>query len=154
PLDPEPLEVTVKIPKPSHREAVAQFRLGLVGDLTALDLQRGDLQRELQLRADQRHRPPGARRPRQVSWRPLERWYYAARRGGTETLQPASRQRGVATALTDSQRELLLEMRRQHPSAPAELLLSEAVRHGVIGQGDVSLSTVRRLLARHDLPRT
>ena len=32
----------MKLPKPSHREAIALFRLGVVGDLLTRELKRGD----------------------------------------------------------------------------------------------------------------
>jgi transposase InsO family protein len=44
-------------------------------------------------------------------------------------------------------------MRREHPSASAELLRSEAIRNGVVNEEALSLSTLRRLYRSADLPR-
>lgn len=142
-----------KLPKPSHREQVALFRLGVVGDLLTRELSRGELRAELISRARQRYRPPGADQSRDFHHKTLQRWYYEAKRDLVGGLLPESRARGFALDLTDEQRELLLDMRREHPSAAAELLRDEAVRHGALVEGALSLSTLRRLYVAFDLPR-
>lgn len=143
-----------KPPRPSRREEVALFRLGVIGDLLARELAPGELQAELKLRAQRRYRPPGAKRTRTYHWKTLQRWLHTARKAhAAQALQPASRAKGYARALNPEQRELLLAMRRHHPSASAELILGEAVRHGVLAEGQVSLSTLRRLFREADLPR-
>jgi putative transposase len=134
-------------------EETALFRLGIIGDLLARELHRGELKAELQHRAQARYRPPGADNTRQYSWKTLQRWYYAAKRG-TRALRPASRAKGFALALTDEQRRVLLEVRRTHPSASADLILAEAVRHGLLNKGEASVPTLRRLFREEGLPRT
>lgn len=141
------------LPVPSHREQVALFRLGVIGDLLARDLARGELREELIARARKRYRPPGADTSRSFHHKTLQRWYYEAKSDLVGGLLPESRARGVALELTDEQRELLLDMRREHPSAAAELLRDEAVRHGALAENALSLPTLRRLYAAFDLPR-
>ena len=141
------------LPEPTHREQVALFRLGVIGDLLALELSRGELREELIARAKKRYRPPGADKSRHYHHKTLQRWYYEARRDLVGGLLPESRARGFALELTDEQRELLLEMRREHPSAAAELLRDEAVRYGALAEGALSLATLRRLYAAFELPR-
>ena len=143
----------MKTPTPSRREEIALFRLGVVGDLLARDLRPGELQAELQERALRRYRPPGAKRTRTYHWKTLQRWYHAAKKRSPRALEPASRSKGHGRALSPEQRELLLAMRRHHRSAAAELILKEAVRHGVVAEGQVSLSTVRRLYRDAGLSR-
>lgn len=142
----------MKIPDPSHREKVALFRLSVIGDLLAQELSRGELQEELKARAAKRYRPPGASTTRTYNWKTLQRWYYEARRAPSALL-PASRQRGFARKLTDEQRQLLLDMRAAHRSAPIELILQEAVRHGLVPEGSVSTSTLARLFRQAGLNR-
>ena len=142
----------MKIPIPTHRERVALFRHSVVGDLLARDLDRGELQSELKERAKQRYRPPGAPTTRQYSWKTLQRWYYEAKRCPM-ALQPASRKRGHALALTDDQREMLLAMRAEHRAAPIDMILSEAVRNGIVAEGAVSVSTLARLFRGAGLNR-
>lgn len=134
----------MKTPKPTHREAVALFRLGVIGDLLARDLERGELKQELIARARKRYRPPGVAVTRRYHYKTLERWYYEAKKGHP-ALEPKSRQRGHGLALDDEQRSMLLDMRREHRSAAAELILAEAVRHGIVVDGQVSLPTLRRV---------
>lgn len=142
----------MKIPIPTHAEQVALFRHSVVGDLLARELARGELQSELQERAKQRYRPPGASRTRRYSWKTLQRWYHEARRSPM-ALMPASRKRGFALALSDDQREMLLQMRKAHRSAPVDLILTEAIRNGIVAEDAVSVSTVRRLFRAAGLNR-
>lgn len=143
----------MKIPRPSHAEQTALFRLSVIGDLLAQDLELGALIAELKARARKRYRPPGADHTRTFHPKTLQRWYYAAKRDLAGGLVPKSRARGFAIDLTESQRELLLEMRREHPSAAAELLRDEAIRNGIVSEEALSLSTLRRLYRSADLPR-
>ena len=143
---------TVPIPTPTHLEQLALFRHAVIGDLVVSDLPRGELQTELKRRAQRRYRPPGARASRTYHWKTLQRWLHRAR-AGLEALQPVSRQRGFCLALDPEARELLLEIRRQHPAVAAELILDRAIHHGVVAPGAVSLPTLRRLYARAGLTR-
>ena len=142
-----------KVPKPSRGEQVALFRLSVIGDLLAQDLDRGDLLRQLEERAKKRYRLPGAASTRTFHLKTLQRWYYLAKKDLAGGLVPESRARGFARELAPETREILLEMRREHPSASAEILRSEAIRHGVIAADAVSLSTLRRFYRLADLPR-
>ena len=143
----------MKTPEPSQRERIALFRLSVVGDLLARELEPGELKAELKQRAELRYRSPGATCSRTYSFKSLQRWYYAAKSDLAGGLLPASRARGFALKLTDKQRALLLEMRQEHPTASAELLLSEAVRHGVVAEHELTLTTLRRLFRISGLPR-
>ncbi len=144
----------LKIPEPSKAEAMALFRLGIVGDLLARDLSPGELRDELVARAAERYRPAGRSTSRQFHWKTLQSWYYAAKRGGHHALVATSRKQGFGLALTPDQRDLLLRIRAEHPSAPANLILDTAVRQGAIEGGQVSVSTLRRLFAEAGLLRT
>jgi len=142
------------LPPPTRAEAVALFRLGVVGDLLTRDLAPGELRDELLARADRRYRPPGASATRSFHWKTLQSWYYAARQGGHKKLAPKSRERGFAVRLTPAQRTLLIQIRRENPSAPADLILDTAVVNGVVEKDQVSVSTLRRLFAAAGTTRT
>jgi hypothetical protein len=131
---------------------MALFRHSVVGDLLARELDHGELQDELKMKATRRYRPPGAPASRPYHWKTLQTWYLNARKG-LDGLVSASRARGHALALEDAQRELLLDMRREHRSASTELILTEAVRNGAIPEEAVSEATLRRLYRDHDLGR-
>jgi transposase InsO family protein len=144
----------VPLPEPTQAEAIALFRLGIVGDLLARDLAPGELRDELVARAAQRHRPPGATSSRSYHWKTLQSWYYAAKQGGHRRLVPASRRKGFATALSPEKRALLVQIRREHPSAAAGLILDVAVRQNIVAKDEVSPSTLRRLFAAAGVPRS
>ncbi len=144
---------TIPLPQPNHPESMALFRHAIVGDLVLSDLPRGILQQELKHRASRRYRPPGAQVTRTYHWKTLQRWLFSAREG-LAALAPASRKRGFALVLDKEARELLLDIRREHPTAAADLILDAAVQHGAVVKDAISLPTLRRLYAREGLSRT
>jgi transposase InsO family protein len=136
-------------------EAVAIFRSMVIGALTRRDLDHGELRAELCALAEQAFRPPGADTTRRYSVPTLERWYYAYREGGLPALRPVPRaDRGRARELTPEQRQLLCDIRREHPSASAPLILRTLVADGRLAGGAVSPSTVARLFREQGLDRT
>jgi putative transposase len=137
-----------------HAEAVAIFRSEIVGGLTRRELTRGELRAALREIAEKRWRPPGADGTHRYSVATLERWYYAYRRGGLEALRPEPRSdRGRARELTAAQRALLLDIRREHPSASVPLILRTLTADGRLERGAVSAQTVRRLFREQGLDR-
>lgn len=137
-----------------HGEEIALFRAQVIGPLVCRELPHGELRRELRAMASQRLRPPGADSPRTFSRTTLERWYYDFKSGGLEALRPTPRSdQGRARDLTPEQRQLLLDIRREHPSATVSVILRTLVSDGRIDQGAVSEATVRRLYGAHGLDR-
>ena len=141
------------VPK-DHGEEVAVFRSQVIGPLVHRALTRGDLRTALVELASRPVRLPGSDHTRCVSVPTLERWYYKFKKRGLAALVPTPRSdRGRAKALTSEQRELICEVRREHPSASAELILRTLVAQGNVGKEVVSATTVRRLLAERGLDR-
>ncbi len=137
-----------------HAEEVAVFRFGVIGSVAQSLLTRGALRAALMEQTRKSFLPPGAPRSRTFGYATLERWYYAHRAGGLEALRPMPRSdRGRARELTEPQRELLLDVRREHPAATASVILREMVASGRIDAGAVSEATVRRLYTAHGLDR-
>lgn len=137
-----------------HGEAVALFRSEVVGALTRLDLPRGELSARLQQLSEQRFRPPGATATRTFAVPTLERWYRHYKKGGLAALRPEPRSdRGAARALTPEQQALVCDVRREYPSASAELILDTLVAEGRIDKDAISPSAVRRLFAGRGLDR-
>jgi putative transposase len=137
-----------------HAERTALFRSEIVGALTRRALDRGELRAELVALAQRAFRPPGYEITRRFSVTTLERWYYAYRRGGLEALRPRSRSdRGRARELTAEQRQLLCEIRREHPSASVPLILRTLVADGRLAPSAVSAATVARLYREQGLDR-
>lgn len=143
----------VLVPK-DHGEAVALFRSEVVGVLTRLDLPRGELAARLTRLSEQRFRPPGATATRTFAVPTLERWYRRYKKGGLAALRPVVRaDKGAARALTPEQQDLVCEVRRENPSASAELILDTLVLEGRIDAKAISPSAMRRLFAARGLDR-
>jgi transposase InsO family protein len=137
-----------------HAEAVAIYRATVIGPLMHRVLAHGQLADELRALSEQRYRPPGAESARTYSVPTLERWLYAYRAEGLAGLRPKPRcDRGFAQDLTDELRDLLLDIRREHPDASVPLILKTLVDEGRLEEGKVSEPTVRRLYAAHSLRR-
>lgn len=137
-----------------HAEAVALFRAQVIGALTRSELTRGELAAAIRKLAERKYRPPGRRASKQYGASTFERWYYAYRMGGLDALRPDARSdRGKARELTPAQRELLLDVRREHPTASVPLILRTLVRDGRLAKGAVSQTTVLRLYRDAKLPR-
>jgi transposase InsO family protein len=138
----------------SHAEAVAVFRHGVIGALTQSCMDRGQLAQALETLSQQRFVPPRAKVSRCFSAATLERWYYAYRKRGLEGLSPRRRRdSGRAQELSAEQRALLLDIRREHPSASATLILRTLVLDGRLTAGAVSATTVRRLFREQGLDK-
>jgi len=136
-----------------HAEEVALFRSQVVGGLARCKLLRGELAKELFALSQKRLRPPGSDSTRTYSVPTLQRWYYAYRAGGLDGLRPDSRKLGHALELTAAQRELLLDIRQEYPSASVSLILRTLVADGRLAKDEVSAPTVRRLYVDHGLDR-
>lgn len=135
-------------------EAVALFRAQVVGPLLCREYgSHGELAEALRELAAQPVRPPGYNVTRHFAASTLERWYYAFKKGGLEALRPKGRVSGHAQQLTDEQRELLLDIRREHPRVSAALILRTVETDGRLPKGKVSSQTLRRLYIAHGLDR-
>ena len=122
-----------------HSEATALFRASIVGAVVQRELSRGELALALRTIAACKYRPPGLRVSKQFSLATIERWFYAYRRGGLEALRPAPRSdRGRARDLTAEQRQLLLDIRREYPTASVPLILRTLVADGRLAKDAVS----------------
>jgi transposase InsO family protein len=138
-----------------HAEAVAIFRAQVIGALVQrTDWTHGELAQALRALSVQPFRPPGADRTRCYAPSTLERWYYAWRRSGLDGLRPRRRSdRGHARGLTQEQRALLLDIRRDHPRIATTVILRTLVADGRLDEGAISDTTARRFFAEHGLDR-
>lgn len=139
--------------KPKDRaEAIALFRSEIIGAVARRDLEHGDLSEALTELSKQRFRSPFAASPRSYSIPTLERWLYAYKEGGLVALRPRCRRdKGRGRGLTDAQRQLLLDIRREHPHTSATVILRTLVVDGRLDEDRVSLTTVRRLYRENSL---
>lgn len=145
----------MKLPTPKDRnEAIALFRSQIVGALVCRKLERGELRRELRELSRKNFRPPGSSVTRRFAVSTLERWYYDYKNGGLDALRPMSRKdRGHGRTLSDAQKQLICDIRREFPNASAALILRTLEADGFVDKDSVSAQTVRRLLRDNKLDR-
>jgi transposase InsO family protein len=137
----------------NHGEEVAVFRHGLIGMLVGRELDHGQRMAILREMSKERRRPPGSDTTRCYSVPTLERWLYAFKKGGLEALVPRSRgDRGRGRDLGSEVRELICDIRREHPSVSVTLILRTLRKDGRIDK-KVTACTVRRMLKEKGLGR-
>ena len=137
----------------SHGEEVAVFRHGLIGAIALRSLTHGERIALLRDISEQRVRPPGSDTTRCYSVTTLERWLYAFKRGGLEALVPQARtDKGRGRDLPPELRELLCDIRREHPEVSVTLIVRTLRADGRIGP-EVTACTVRRMFHDKGLAR-
>jgi putative transposase len=137
-----------------HGEEVAVFRHGLIGQIALSALDHGERSAQLRRISEQRVRPPGSDTTRCYAVPTLERWLYAFKKGGLEALIPRARgDRGRGRDLDPALRELICDIRREHPDVSVTLILRTLRADGRVGP-KVTACTVRRMLAERGLTRT
>jgi len=136
-------------------EKVAVFRHGIIGALAQRDgLVHGELADALRRISAECYRPPDSPRTRNFSITTLERWLYAYKKGGLEALRPSPRSdRGRGRELAPALRELLLDIRREFPTASVPLIRMTLSADGRLDLEKVSASTIRRLFWQEGLTR-
>ena len=135
-------------------EAIALYRAQIVGPLVRRELAGTTLARELQELAQVRFRPPHSDKTTTYSVATLERWYYAYQRHGLEALRPKARSdRGRGRQLTEDQKALLVDVRREFPSASVAQILRTLEHDGRIERGSLRAITLRRFFAERGLDK-
>ena len=138
----------------SHGESIALFRSEIIGALSRRELDHGELACELRMLSEHRYRPPGSDATRTYSVPTLERWLYAYKAGGLAALIPKPRSdKGRAQSLTEPLRQLLSDIRREHPNASVPLIVRTLVADGRLERGVISEATVRRFFVEQGLDR-
>lgn len=138
----------------NHAEKVAVFRHGIIGSLTQAEMDRGQLAAALVTLSKQRFTPPKAKATRTFSEATLERWYYAFKKRGLNGLKPRRRKdKGRGKKLEPEQRQLLLDIRREHPHASAPVILRTLVADGRLQKNAISAMTVCRLYTDEGLDK-
>ena len=133
------------------RNHEALFRHAILGDLLSRNLRRGRLRPALKQLAQQTYQDHHGR-SRRVAHKTLEEWYYKYRNGGFEALKPRRRKdRNKSRVLAEELQQLIVDMKREDPGRSARLILRELELAGRIPMGQVSRSSVERLLHRHGL---
>ena len=133
--------------KHDDKQAIALWRLGVLGPLMSARLEHGDRRRYIDEAAARTHERPDGRRV-QLSARTIEIWYYAYRRGGFDALYPGDRKdRGRSRAISTEVAQLILRVKRERPRRSIRRIIRILERAHVVRAGELHRSTVHRLLA-------
>jgi putative transposase len=134
-----------------ERNQEALFRHAILGDLLSRNLRRGELRPGLKQLARQSYQDHHGR-TRRVAYKTLEEWYYKYRNGGFAALQPRPRRdRNTSRVLSQELQQLIVDMKREDPGRSARLIVGELELAGRIRMGQVSRSTVERVLRQNGL---
>ena len=135
--------------KHDDKQAIALWRLGVLGPLTSARLEHGDRRRYFAEAASRtQQRPDGTRV--EISVRTIEAWYYAWRQGGFRALFPEDREdRGKSRAIAAELAAHILRAKRERPRRSIRRIIRMLERAGLVGAGELARSTVHRLLAAH-----
>ena len=135
--------------KHDDKQAIALWRLGVLGPLTSARLEHGDRRRYFAEAASRtQQRPDGTRV--ELSARTIEVWYYAWRQGGFRALFPEDREdRGRSRAISAELAEHILRAKRERPRRSIRRIIRMLERAGLVRAGELARSTVHRLLAAH-----
>lgn len=136
---------------PNRRRELALWRLNILGPLVSARLEHGDKHALLEAAASRTYEAPDGRRAR-FTWRTIEGWYYAYKAGGLEALEPRPRaDTGICRAIPETVAEHILQLRREQPRRSVRTLIRTAERAELVRVGELSSSTVLRLLRAHGL---
>lgn len=131
------------------REKLALWRYALLGPLVSMRLEHGDLREQLRETGAKHYVHPFDGRLVQVSARTLETWYYRFHKDGLLGLAPKPRKdRGKARTLDPTLVELLIRAKREKPRRSIRRLIKILERAGRAEPGELSRSTVHRILKR------
>ncbi len=134
-----------------ERREEAIWRATVLGPLVSARLEHGDVRRLCEEAAARvLERLDG--RAEKVSWRTIEAWYYAYRSRGLDGLKPKGRSdRGRTRAIRPDIADLLVRAKREKPRRSIRRIIRILERAKVVRQGELSKSSVHRLLVRHGI---
>lgn len=131
------------------KRAIALWRLCVLGPLISARLEYGDRRRYFEKAAARTHQRPDGRHVR-LSARTVEAWYYAYAAGGFEALHPRDRgDQGKSRAIGCEVAEQILRAKREKPRRSIRRLIKMLERAHIVRTGELSRSSVHRLLAAH-----
>ena len=131
----------------------ALFRLSVLGPLVSRErLDRGELKRLIRELAAREYDIPGSRHSR-LSEKTIEAWYYAWRRGELEALTPQPRLDRGLSKLAPEVQAAIIQAKRENPRRSINQIRRLLEHSGQVAKGELSRSSIHRLLKSHGLSR-
>lgn len=135
------------------KRAIALWRFGVLGPLVSARLEHGDRQQYFQEAAQRVHQQPDGKRV-QLSARTIASWYYRYLSGGLDALSPQDRSdRGQSRSIPPETADLVLRAKREKPRRSIRRIIRMLERARVIAPGELSRSSVHRLLQSEGISR-
>lgn len=133
------------------RRAVALFRFGVLGHLVSARLEHGDRRAHFEAAASRDYVTPSGRVVR-VSARTIEAWYYRYRAGGLAGLEPSPRgDSDISRSMSAEIADLVVRAKREKPRRSIRRIIRMLERAGKVRPGELSRSSVHRLLLREGI---
>lgn len=134
------------------RTAWALWRYGILGPLVSARLEHGDRRALFREAASRVHVDPEGCSVR-LSPRTVEAWYYAWKRGGLEALKDEPRSDKGTSKIARAIQDRLILLKRENPRRSARRLIRILERAGEVTKGDLTRSSVQRLLLAKGVSR-
>jgi len=134
------------------RTAWALWRYGVLGPLVSARLEHGDRSALFREAASRVHVDPEGCSVR-ISPRTVEAWYYAWKRGGLEALKDEPRADKGTSKIPQALQERILLLKRENPRRSARRLIRILERAGEAKKGELTRSSVQRLLLAKGISR-
>ncbi len=130
---------------------IALFRLSVLGPLASREeLERGEIKSIIRELASRTYHIPESNRVH-LGEGTIEAWYYAWKRGGIEALAPKPRSDQGQSKLPMSVQETILKAKREKPTRSINTIKSLLENVGLTAKGQLSRSTIHRLLQQHGI---
>jgi transposase InsO family protein len=136
--------------KDDEKQAIALWRIGVLGPLVSARLDHGDRRAYFEEAAARTHQLPDGTFV-ELSARTIESWYYAYKRGGFKGLWPETRADcQTSRSIQPDVADFILRAKREKPRRSLNRIIRILERARVVRAGELKRSSVHRLLAVHD----
>ncbi len=132
------------------KQDVALFRVSVLGALVGADLEHGEVRELCREAAARRWEWPDGTLSH-VSARTIENWYYAYKKGGLKALYPKDRKDLGTSDIRLELADFVVRAKRERPRRSVPRIIKMLLRAGKAEPGELSKSSVHRLLARHQI---
>jgi putative transposase len=133
--------------------SMALLRLSVLGALASRDhLNRGELKKIIKELAQQTYHIPNSKRV-YLSEKTIERWYYSWKKHGIDGLSPATRSDKNTCQLPSDIQEAIIACKKDNPARSLQTIIDFLEINGNVTKGELSRSTVHRLLKKHRLSK-
>lgn len=135
------------------RRQRALFRVGVLGPLISARLEHGERRAYFEAAARRKHQQPDGQLV-ELSARTVESWYYDYLHGGFAALHPQPRKDvGKSHSINAEVADLLLRAKKEKPRRSIRRLIRMLERAGEVKPGQLSRSSVHRLLAANGVSK-